>query len=104
MTLVLANRRELYRTPALADVSNNGGSRINQRLLLMMRKLCNDFGERGLVDDLVRAQAGQGRRKRKTPPDDEEHAKVERKDEAGGDDKEERGDTEERDVKPKLEM
>lgn len=79
VSLVLANRREIYKTPGLADVANNGGSRINQRILLMLRKMCNDFGERGLVDELVRAQSAGGRRKRKATDDDEDKRDIKSK-------------------------
>lgn len=120
MSLVLANRRELYRAPGLGDVSNNGGSRINQRLLLMLRKMCTDFGERGLVDELVRAQAGQARRKRKpdSEPEDPRRVKTERREDAeqgergGRPAREARAQAEQRpmrdeldqeDIKPKIE-
>lgn len=82
VSLILSNRREVYSAPGLSDVANNGGSRINQRLLLMLRKMCTDFGERGLVDELVRAQQAQkpgGARKRKSDKSDGDEEGEERK-------------------------
>ncbi|EKD00777.1 hypothetical protein A1Q2_04969 [Trichosporon asahii var. asahii CBS 8904] len=98
VSLILSNRREVYRAPGLSDVANNGGSRINQRLLLMLRKMCTDFGERGLVDELVRAQQAQkpgGGRKRKsdTAEEDERKVKIEKveKQKGGKEEKDEKG-------------
>lgn len=74
----------------------------------MLRKLCNDFGERGLVDDLIRAQAAKGGRKRKAEDIDSAGVKQEVKRERVVQKSEtlsqERDELEEaRDVKPKIE-
>ncbi|KLT43983.1 hypothetical protein CC85DRAFT_326882 [Cutaneotrichosporon oleaginosum] len=55
---VLASRRTIYTTPGLEAVANNGGSRINQRVQQMLKKMCAAYGLAGVVEEEVAAASG----------------------------------------------
>ncbi len=57
---VLASRRGIYATPGLEDVAGNGGSRVNQRVQQMLKKMCAAYGVAGVVEDEVAAASGKG--------------------------------------------
>ncbi|RSH86753.1 uncharacterized protein EHS24_005025 [Apiotrichum porosum] len=54
---VLANRRNIYATTGLEDVAGNGGSRINQKIQQMLKKLAAAQGRPDIVDDEVAANS-----------------------------------------------
>ncbi|WWC62018.1 uncharacterized protein I303_104605 [Kwoniella dejecticola CBS 10117] len=76
INLVLAHRPELYATPELRGVSDNGGNRINQKLQQMLKKLCAAYpGAEGLVEAQIRSLkeakangSGGGQRSNPTTP------------------------------------
>lgn len=58
---VLANRRAIYATPGLEDVNANSGSRINQRVQQMLKKMCGAYGVSGVVEaEVASASSGKG--------------------------------------------
>ena len=44
----------MYATPGLEDWAGNGGSRINQRIQQMLKRLCSDYGATGIVEAQVK--------------------------------------------------
>ncbi|WVQ67629.1 uncharacterized protein L199_005832 [Kwoniella botswanensis] len=54
ISLLLNHRPDIYATPALRGVSENGGNRINQKLQQMLKKLCAAYpGAEGLVEEEI---------------------------------------------------
>ncbi|KAK8864444.1 hypothetical protein IAR55_001693 [Kwoniella newhampshirensis] len=56
---ILTNRSDLYKIPDLQGVSDNGGDRVNKKVMQILKKLCGQYpGAEQMVDEEVKKLKG----------------------------------------------